>query len=477
MAFPLRANRPFFSFMRGLGCCALLSLAGCSFVPAYHTPDVPSASSWRAADQPGAAARGGEWWREFHDDALNALVDRGLRGNYTLAAAVARVEQARGSAAVAGAGQYPQVTLDGNYQRQNNYSTTAKRSISIGATYEVDFWGKQQAIADSADELVSASAFDAQTVHMTLAASITDSYFQVRSLDRRIALAQRIVADAQQLLDLVQVQANLGAASDLEVAQQRNVLETYQGSLPALQEQRDQALYQLAVLVGTTPQGFSLAPAHEAASKVPAPALGLPVDLLAQRPDIQAAEARLKSVNFDIGAARAAFLPNVSLNLLGGLDTLGGGSIWSAVGTVSQPLFTGGLLNGQLTVTKAHAQELLATYRELWIEALQDVQTQISASQQSAKSYSLNTAAVASAREASRLAQVRYRLGATDFQTLLIAERTQYQAEDALLQIDLQQLQAAVGLFRALGGDFDPSVTKQLASHAPAAPLQTETTR
>lgn len=477
MAFPLRANRPFFACMRGLCCCAVLSLAGCSFVPAYHTPEVPNASAWQAADAPAAAVRGGAWWREFHDEALDALVERGLRGNYTLAAAIARVDQARGNAAVAGAGQYPQVTLDGNYQRQNNYSTTAKRSLSLGATYEIDFWGKHKATADSADELATASAFDAQTVHMTLAASIADSYFQVRSLDRRIALAQRIVSDAQQLLELVQVQANLGSASDLEVAQQRNVLQTYQGSVPALQQQRDQALYQLAVLVGTTPQGFALASAHEAAGEVPAPALGLPLDLLGQRPDIQAAEARLKSANFDIGAARAAFLPNVSLNLLGGVDTLGGGSIWSAVGAISQPLFSGGLLTGQLNVTKAHAQELLASYRELWIEALQDVQTQISASQQSAKSYSLNAGALASAREASRLAQVRYRLGATDFQTLLIAERTQYQAEDALLQIDLQHVQAAVGLFRALGGDFDPSVTKQMASHAPAAPLHTETTR
>lgn len=477
MPFAPQANRPLFAFLRGISCCAFLSMAGCSFVPAYSAPDVPSAPTWLVGGTQGTSVSGGEWWHAFNDGALNELVARGLRDNYTLAAAVERVNQAHGNAAVAGAGQYPQATMDGNYQRQNNYSTTAKSSVSIGATYEIDFWGRHKATAQAADELVSASVFDAQTVRMTLAAGITDNYFQVRSLSERISLAQRIVSDAQQLLELVQVQARLGAASELEVAQQRNVLQTYQATVPTLQQQRDQAMYQLAVLVGATPQGFSLPPVSEADFAAPIPSVGMPIDLLTQRPDIQAAEARLKSANFDIGAARAAFLPNMSLNLLGGIDTLAGGNIWSVVGTISQPLFSGGLLNGQLTIAKSRAQEMLATYRELWIEALQDVQTQISASQQSAMSYSLNTSAVESAREASRLAQERYRLGATDFQTLLIAERTQYQAEDTLLQIDLQRIQASVGLFRALGGDFVSPLTKQIVRTMQETPPQKETIR
>ncbi|EIK95846.1 outer-membrane immunogenic protein [Pseudomonas sp. M47T1] len=411
-----------------------------------------------------APAAGGAWWQEFHSAELDALIQRGLAGNYTLQAAVRRIDEARATARVAGALQYPQLSLDGNFQRENNYGTTAKRSVALGASYEIDFWGKQRATADSASALVDASAFDAQTLRMTLGANIANSYFQVLSLEERLKLAQSIADDARQVLNLVEVQASQGAVSNLEVAQQRNALQTFEAAMPPLRQQRDQALYQLAVLVGAAPQGFTLQSAALDGITVPAPSAGLPVGLLRQRPDIQAAEARLRSANFDVGVARAAFLPNLSLNLLGGIDTLGTGQIWSAIGTVSQPLFQGGQLEGQLAFDKAHVQEGIATYRESVIEALQDVQTQLSASRELDKSYALNQAAVDSAREAARLAQVRYRLGSTDFQTLLIVERTQYQAEDTLLQVRLQHLQAAVGLFRALGGDFTPSAT--LASNS-----------
>ncbi len=445
-------------FRPWLSCFAALLLGGCSLVPAYHTPSAPVDGPWSAAQPLSTApAAGGPWWQEFHSNELDALITRGLAGNYTLAAAVQRIDEARATAQVAGALQYPQLSLDGNFQRENNYGTTAKRSVALGASYELDFWGKQRATADSSRALADASVFDAQTLRMTLGANIANSYFQVLSLEDRLKLAQSIADDARQVLDLVQVQASQGAVSNLEVAQQRNALQTFEAAMPPLRQQRDQALYQLAVLVGAAPQGFTLQSAGLQGIKVPMPDAGLPVGILRQRPDIQAAEARLRSANFDVGAARAAFLPNLSLNLLGGIDTLGTGQIWSAIGSVSQPLFQGGQLKGQLNVDKAHVKEGIANYRESVIEALQDVQTQLSASRELDKSYALNQAAVDSAREAARLAQVRYRLGSTDFQTLLIVERTQYQAEDTLLQVRLQHLQAAVGLFRALGGDFTPA--------------------
>ncbi|MGE8149630.1 efflux transporter outer membrane subunit [Pseudomonas vancouverensis] len=430
-----------------------LMLGGCSMVPEYRQPALPLAQQWQGA-QAGAAAAGGQWWREFHSAELDQLIARGLASNYTLKAAVSRIDEARASAQVAGAGQYPALNLGGNYQRQNNYGTTEKRSVFAEATYEIDFWGKQRAAADSADALANATVFDAQTLRMSLGASIADRYFEVLSLTDRLRLAQSIADDARQVLDLVQVQASQGAVSNLEVEQQRNAMQTFEAAMPPLRQQRDLALYQLAVLVGAPPEGFAVQGDGLKALQVPQPATGLPIGLLRQRPDIQAAEARLQSANFDVGVARAAFLPNLSLDLLGGIDTLAGGQIWSAIGTISQPLFAGGQLKGQLHFDQAHVQELTSSYRESIIEGLQDVETQLSAARELDKSYALNQSAVDSAREAARLAQVRYRLGSTDFQTLLIVERTQYQAEDTLLQVRLQHLQAAVGLFRALGGDF-----------------------
>ncbi|MFC6296683.1 efflux transporter outer membrane subunit [Pseudomonas sp. CCM 7893] len=461
-----RSVRPTSITLIALG---LLMLSGCSMVPDYKPPEIPLAAQWSAGQGVGAVA-GGQWWREFHSAELDQLIARGLTANYTLKAAVSRIDEARSSAQVVGAAQYPALNLGGNFQRQNNYGTTPKRSVFAEATYELDFWGKQRAAADSADALAHASVFDAGTLRMTLGASIADSYFQVLSLEDRLRLAQSIADDARQVLELVQIQASQGAVSNLEVAQQRNAMQTFEAAMPPLRQQRDQALYQLAVLVGAPPEGFHLHGDGLKDLQVPQPATGLPIGLLRQRPDIQAAEARLQSANFDVGVARAAFLPNLSLDLLGGIDTLAGGQIWSAIGTLSQPLFAGGQLKGQLHFDQAHVQELTDSYRESILEALQDVETQLSAARELDKSYALNQSAVDSAREAARLAQVRYRLGSTDFQTLLIVERTQYQAEDTLLQVRLQHLQAAVGLFRALGGDFSTAAIASNSSVQVAQP-------
>ncbi|WP_160109864.1 efflux transporter outer membrane subunit [Pseudomonas izuensis] len=460
----VRSWRAAFHSPVSLTLLGVLTLGGCSMVPEYRQPELPLARQWDGATT-GQSAQGGQWWSEFHSAELDQLIARGLASNYTLKAAVSRIDEARASAQVAGAAQYPALNLGGNVQRQNNYGTTEKRSVFAEATYEIDFWGKQRAAADSADSLANATAFDAQTLRMSLGASIADSYFQVLSLEDRLRLARSIADDARQVLDLVEVQASQGAVSNLEVAQQRNAMQTFEAAIPPLRQQRDLALYQLAVLVGAQPEGFHLQGDGLNALQVPQPSTGLPIGLLRQRPDIQAVEARLKSANFDVGVARAAFLPNLSLDLLGGIDTLAGGQIWSAIGTLSQPVFAGGQLKGQLHFDQAHVQELTSSYRESIIEALQDVETQLSAARELDKSYALNQSAVDSAREAARLAQVRYRLGSTDFQTLLIVERTQYQAEDTLLQVRLQHLQAAVGLFRALGGDFSSDT---LASNSPA---------
>jgi outer membrane protein TolC len=178
-----------------------------------------------------------------------------------------------------------------------------------------------------------------------------------------------------------------------------------------------------------------------------------PIAVLGRRPDIAAAEARLKSANFDVGAARAAFLPTVSLSALVDAVLLPTQTVFSLVSAATLPVFTGGLLTGQLRVDRAHADELVATYRQTIIEALRDVESQLTAVRQLDAVNAIDRDAVTSAREAARLARVRFDLGVIDFLTLLTTQRTLYQAEDTLLQVKLQRLQAAIGLYRALGED------------------------
>ena len=445
-----------------------IALSACSFVPAYQKPAVPLATQWQGTQEPGQQiASGGEWWRSFNSIELDGLIARGLANNNNLQAALSRIDEAEATAEVAGATNYPALSLGGLGQKVNNYSTTTKQSGFLQATYEFDFWGKARAAAHSSQALALASRFDAQTMHMTLSATIANTYFQVLSLEERLKLAQTIADDAGQVLQLVTVQASQGAASNLDVSQQRNAQQTFQAAVPVLRQQRDLALYQLTTLIGVPPQGLTLSQDSLAGVVIPRPTLGIPADLLFQRPDVEAAEARLRSANFDVGVARAALLPNLSVDLIGGIDTLAGNTIWSAIGTLAQPIFMGGALRGQVRFDRAHATELAATYRESLIEALQDVETQLSAARNLDQAYDMDEAAVASAREAQRLSQIRYRLGASDFQTLLIVERTVYQAEDTLLQVRLQHLQAAVGLFRALGGDFKTAAVPQGA--APSA--------
>jgi NodT family efflux transporter outer membrane factor (OMF) lipoprotein len=341
----------------------------------------------------------------------------------------------------------------------------AEQSVFAQASYELDFWGKNAAKAHSAEALANASQFDADTLRISLEAAIVDTYFQVLSLQERVNLAQKIAEDASRVLTLVQTQADLGAASNLEVAQQRNALQTLQAAVPALRQQRDQALHQLAVLVGRPPEGFQIEGTGLDGVAAPPIAAGMPSAILHQRPDIQAAEARLMSTNFDIGAARAAFFPDLSLTVQAGAKVLPTQALWSAIGSLSQPLFAGGALEGQLKADRAHAKELAATYSETVLEALQDVENQLTAVDQLDQAYRIDQGAVESAREAARLGQVRFQLGTVDFLNVLTIERTLYQAEDALLQAKLLRLQASVGLFRALGGGFNA-----------AAPVETQNT-
>lgn len=236
-------------------------------------------------------------------------------------------------------------------------------------------------------------------------------------------------------------------------------MQTFQSAVPTLQQQRQQALYQLAILTGRTPETFWIKQKGLASIHLPHPKTAIPSDIITHRPDIAAAEARLKSANFDIGVARAAFLPNVSLTSLLGNNVMNGNPLWNLTGTLTMPIFEGGALTGQLKVDNAHSRELVATYKETILEALVDVENQLVALDKLQQTYHIDLQAEQSAKEAANLARIRYRLGNTDFLTILTIERTLYQSQDTALQTKLLVLQSSVNLFRALGGGFNNSNT------------------
>ncbi|HYZ61643.1 MAG TPA: efflux transporter outer membrane subunit, partial [Acetobacteraceae bacterium] len=358
----------------------------------------------------------------------------------------------------------------GTQSTQHGTRNTSTQDLLVQASYEIDLFGRVRAAAASGKALAQASAFDADTVAMTLAANIANSYLQTLSLAERIRLAQGIADHSRQVLTLIEVRRAAGTATDLQAQQQRALMAGFEAAVPVLQFQRDQALHALAVLTGRPPEGFRVRAETLSDLARPAVAADLPASLLERRPDIRAAEARLISANFDIGVARAAFFPRLSLAALvgAGAKHLSNPFPPSAVTgfgvALLQPIFEGGLLEGQLRTNKARKLEFIATYRQNVLTALQETEDALSGIDRISRAEAIAAEAEQAAQKAADLANLQYRLGSADYLTVLTTEQTLYQAQDALLQLNLQHLQQIVSLFRAMGGGFDAPNGPQMAA-------------
>jgi NodT family efflux transporter outer membrane factor (OMF) lipoprotein len=296
---------------------------------------------------------------------------------------------------------------------------------------------------------------------LTVLSGVASTYFQTVQLRERLAVARRNLANAEEVLRVVRARVENGAASPLDLAQQRTVVAGQRASIPPLQAQAQQAEHALAILLGSVPAVTDIAGASVMALSPPAVTPGLPSELLIRRPDIQTAEAQLLAANAQIGVARAAFFPSIALTADGGYAsaTLGNlfqpSSLFAAVAaSVVQPIFSGGRLEGGLDLAKARHQELIANYRKAVISAFADVEDALVAIRRTAEQEELQADALEQARLAYTLAETRYRAGAVDLLAVLDAQRTLFQAEDQLVQIRSARLQAAVDMFTALGGGW-----------------------
>ncbi|REG52211.1 NodT family efflux transporter outer membrane factor (OMF) lipoprotein [Paraburkholderia sp. BL6669N2] len=467
---PPTLRMPFRSRLSLIACVLTLGLLpGCSLVPVYQRPTVPMPIAWSSAAQTPltdtVAVKSG-WWRVYQDPALDALVERSLHNNFSLASAVASVAEARANAEKAGAPLYPSLTLNGTFERSHHggaggssSTTTHGQTLFAEAAYEVDFWGLNAANASSARMLARASNFDRDTVALTLTASVVDTWFQIHSLRQRVALAQTISDDAARILTLLQAQKAAGVVTELQVQQQRNALATFQAAIPTLQLQLDQNVHLLATLAGAAPEGFVVPEAKLAGIPVPQPRPNLPSSLLDTRPDIRSMEAQLQAANYNVGAARAAFFPSIVLTADGGLGSRSLAQFLSSpfsslAASLAAPIFDGGALRGQLRVNKAAEDKSIAGYQQTVVTALQDVEDSLSAAAQQREVEVADQAAADAAGKAASLADAQYKLGTIDFLTVLDTQRALYQAEDTLVQTRLARLQASVSLFRAFGGGY-----------------------
>ena len=437
-------------------------LAGCSFVPTFESPSVPTQPAWATSSDAGAIPVSADWWNHFASTELDKLMAEALAANQDIAAAIARIDQARANTRIAGAPLLPSVegtgSLSGTRTRQNSRTRGSSSGQAVlTASYELDLWGKNAAALQSAKEALNASAFDKEALDLVVQSEVASTYFDAVALKQRLAIARENLNAARQVLKLVQVQMAQGAATALDLAQQRTAVATFEAQIPVLEQQLEADRTSLAILAGRAPGDTTVETAKLDTLTLPSIAAGQPSDLLERRPDIAEAEANLKAANANIGVARAAFYPSITLSAsaaLAGLATSGTSTAASLAAGLVQPIFEGGQLEGQLDLTKAQKRELVATYRQTVLTSFKEVEDALSTVKTSAsQARSLQTAAD-QAREAFRLAQLSYSAGATDFLTVLDAQRTLLSNEDSLVQAELDRYTAATNLFKALGGGW-----------------------
>jgi multidrug efflux system outer membrane protein len=450
-------------------CLAWGALAGCASVkPASLPRDVPAAFENAVSAQP-VQWPAQEWYRDFSSGELNNFVDLAVRDNSDLAIARARVAQADARARQAGSALLPSIDGTGNANYLAGHSSQGGGheldwSAMLTASYEVDFWGKNRAGAESARLLAGASRAERDTVALTILAGVADAYFEVLALRERLTIAQSNSDAARQLLEVVQARFNAGVASPVELATQQAAFDAAQIATTDLQQREAEARAALALLLGRAPENFDVAAKPLDSLTEPQVAAGLPSELLTRRPDILRAEANLRSGHADLIAARAAMFPSLNLTAGAGLQnpalpatvlTIPGvGPSFALGANLIQPIFDHGRLRAQRDEVQAKEWELLLAYRAAIIAALTDVENALGAIHHLDLARESQLGNVAHSERAFEGAKLRYQAGSGDFLTLLEAQRTWYAARDQFIQYQLARLQSLVSLCKALGGGW-----------------------
>jgi NodT family efflux transporter outer membrane factor (OMF) lipoprotein len=457
---------------------ALLGLAGCGSLQQRQVTDAPrialpaawqaAAPDTRQAAAPLATAR--EAWSSFGDPMLPALVAQALAQGTDVAAAQARLRQARAARDLSAAGLRPRV--GGSASTRSNWVEGAGRSESwqagLDASWELDLWGGGQAGVQAAEASLQASALTLAQTRVVVAAEVAATLIELRTAQARQAIAARNLASQQQTLRIVQWRAEAGLVTALDVAQARTAVDQTRAQLPALGAAAQQALHALAVLTGQPPAALQATldtPAQPLVQPLAttSPALSMPAELLRQRPDVQAAERQLAAAAARVDQADAARLPSLNIGGSIGLSALSLGALGPGAGvaallaSVDLPMLDFGRLQAQVQQQEAARDEAAAGYRATVLAALQDVEDSLVALAAADAQLTAQQAAAGSAREAATLADQRYRSGLVDFATVLQSQRTQLSAEDAVAATRGTLATAQVRLIKALGGGWSPA--------------------
>jgi multidrug efflux system outer membrane protein len=451
----------------------LLLEAGCLMGPKYKRPGIDVPQEYRAPapqEASQASSLGNEqWWKVYQDPALTQLIHTAIAQNYDVRIAAARVLEAQAQVGITRANQLPSANVGADVFSQQNAKVTNLfpayqvngGELNLSVIWNLDFWGKYRRQTEAARAQLLATEWGQRAVISSLVANVATAYFQLRALDSELEISKRTLASRQESLKLTHFLENHGSASGLDVSQAEQLVYTASETIPDLERQIQQQENVLSVLLGENPQSI---PRGRALTDQPVPQnvpAGLPSELLERRPDVRQAEENVVAANAQIGVAKAAFFPNLSLTGLGGLESNAlhqfittPSETWYGAFNVSQPVFQGGALRSQLRFARANWQETVLSYQQTVQNALEQVSNSVVATQKDREFREQQELLTQAAHQTDQLSEVLYKNGGASYLQVLTSETNYFSAQLNLVQAQLNERLALVQLYQSLGGGW-----------------------
>lgn len=454
--------------------CAVFLGSGCAVGPNYKRPVVSVPESYRgltpeeAAKKQAASIGDQKWWEVFQDEQLRSLIRVAVQQNYDVRIAASRVLAAQAQLGIIRADQFPNVNagagISDNRSARGKFFPAFEGStgnVGLSAVWELDFWGKFRRATEAARANLLATEWARQEVLATLVANVAGAYFQLRALDLELEISRRTLASRQESLRLTQSLADHGSTSLLDVRQAEQLVFTAAAEVPALEQQIEQEENFISTLLGNNPADVPRGQKLTEQAQPPEVPAGLTSSLLERRPDIREAEEQLVAANAQIGVARAAYFPQISLSGSGGFQSAaltnlfsGPAGTWNFGASLTQPIFTAGRIRSNVRLAEAQQQTALLFYQQTIQGAFRSVSDALIAYRKSREFRAQEELLFQSAQDAAHLSHLRYNGGVTGYLEVLTNETNSFSAELALAQARLNELLALVQLYEALGGGW-----------------------
>ena len=452
---------------------------GCTVGPDYKRPIVTTPDAYRnvAASPPAAsdAVSIGDqaWWDVFQDEQLQELIRTALQQNFDLRIAATRILQAQAQLGITRADQFPTVDGGANASRTRQPKTTVPFALdpyqisdfqlTANVAWEIDFWGKFRRATEAARATLLASEWGRRAVATSLVSQVASAYFELRAFDLQLDIATHTLASRRESLRLTEVTASGGATSLVDVRQAEQLVFNADATISDLERQIAQQENFISILLGRNPSDVPRGVSLEQQVHIPEVPVGLPSALLERRPDIRQAEQLLIAANANIGVAKAAYFPQISLTGTGGLESAALASLfatpaglWSIGAGLAQPIFNAGRTRSRVALSKAQQEEAVLAYQQTIQQSLREVSDALVGYRKGREFREQQLLLGQSAADARRLAEIRYRGGATSYLEVLDSDTRMFSAELGIAQAELSELLSLVQIYRSLGGGWQP---------------------